>query len=1326
MIVSVLLCFLIPLQAFSNPIDIHLQNETVTSGQNLQFEAENSITADSNYFIKSGANVIMKAKKNTILLPEVWAEDGSRLHILFPPPVVSFTADRTAVPKGESATLSWSIQCADDMTITHIGDVESEGTITVSPTETTTYEVIAKGPSGTATATLTINIFIPPPIITLKALKTSIGLFESTTLVWTTRFADDAVISSDIGSVPINGEMVVFPKNTTTYTLTATGVSGTTSTSVTINHPPTRYAENGQSIQNQINNSSSGDIIVVGDGTYPETLDFGGKALRVISRNGPEKSTIDPGENGSGVIFNHNEGENAILEGFTIQNGLADNGGGIQVIGASPTIRNCIVTGNTAQENGGGIYIENGSPRIENTLVVKNTATGNGGGFYLTSAPAVEIVNCTTAFNMSSDSGSDFYAVSSNAVITNAIFWSIDGKGFYKDDDSDIRAEYSNIRYFTSVYLGSGNINQDPKFRGTEDYKLHPLSPSINTGSLDNMVPKDLAGIARPVDGTPEMGAYECRATKTLFVGLEGVEYTAIQDAIDDAFDGETIMVKDGVFTGERNRNLDFKGKAITLKSENGFEHCIIDCESKGRGFIFKSGEQNTSQLIGFTIVRGNPFNYETNQPGNGGGIYVGPGCSPKFLDIKVFGCNGDISLNKPSIESGGGLYVSGQNANPTFEFCSFAVNGRATTTINNDETPFRIPKGGGIYFGEGASPTLDSCRILSNTAEFGGGMFSHQANPTLTNCQISNNYANADWYNDGLGHVGLHGSGGGVYAVNWSSVRLEGCAIHSNNSTREGGGLFLNGAITISKTKIHHNGSRTGGGIYVSSGDLTMMNSLIYSNESRPTSAISEYDTGYMKGGAVYLSETSYTQIFNCTITDNTCRPGNYGGVYCNGAGPAGLSIINSIIWGNAQKVTIYMGYTNEYIVPDNVLENRVYGDILNGQGITVTPNIQTSFVNNLNGLSTGDNFEDDDSQYQRINGHPGFYDNSYLLSPVSVEKGLVNSGTEIGLGDDIEGNPRVNGMDMGCFETPADMVGPIQILEQPLESSFNRTVTRSLDDARVILQVSATPFVTYQWYRNGQKLTGATSATYTTQDINAYGVYRYKCLLHIPDTPYGVFTTAACVIVNPIEIDEHPVSKFVTEGTDVEFSGKISGVSQATDIQVTWYMKRTNGEVSTLPSTFLRYDDNTATTSCTIDNVDYTQHHNATIWFEVRLAGASVAKSLVAMLAIDFIDVNNNKIPDSVEITIFGKLLTSDELKEDPDGDYITNEQEVIMMSQGLVVNPFIKDKGLDSDGDGATNYLEHLAGTDAVDPDDKPEKGSYYAYDELGRMVETVIAR
>ena len=66
-----------------------------------------------------------------------------------------------------------------------------------------------------------------------------------------------------------------------------------------------------------------------------------------------------------------------------------------------------------------------------------------------------------------------------------------------------------------------------------------------------------------------------------------------IQAAIDLSANGDTVLVADGIYTGLGNVNLDFKGKSITVKSANGAQYCIIDCQkiSSSRGFLFQNQE---------------------------------------------------------------------------------------------------------------------------------------------------------------------------------------------------------------------------------------------------------------------------------------------------------------------------------------------------------------------------------------------------------------------------------------------------------------------------------------------------------------------------------------------------------------------------------------------------------------------------------------------------------------------------------------------------------------------------------------------------------------
>lgn len=61
-------------------------------------------------------------------------------------------------------------------------------------------------------------------------------------------------------------------------------------------------------------------------------------------------------------------------------------------------------------------------------------------------------------------------------------------------------------------------------------------------------------------------------AGRSIYVDDGPADFNNIQAAIDDSNDGDTIIVADGTYTGLNNREIDFKGKAITVRSPNG--HC--------------------------------------------------------------------------------------------------------------------------------------------------------------------------------------------------------------------------------------------------------------------------------------------------------------------------------------------------------------------------------------------------------------------------------------------------------------------------------------------------------------------------------------------------------------------------------------------------------------------------------------------------------------------------------------------------------------------------------------------------------------------------------
>jgi parallel beta-helix repeat protein len=274
-----------------------------------------------------------------------------------------------------------------------------------------------------------------------------------------------------------------------------------------------------------------------------------------------------------------------------------------------------------------------------------------------------------------------------------------------------------------------------------------------------------------------------------------------IQAAIDDAHDGDTVFVAPGTYTGSGNGDIDFLGKAITVRSTdpndpNIVATTIIDCNGSWQdnhgGFYFHNGEDANSILAGFTITNGFAYN-------SGGGILCEQS-SPTITDCTISGNEswgrgrgGAISIfqsicriNNCTItnnkgDSGFGIYC--YQSNPTLTKCTSSGNSRSGM-VNGDSNPTLTNctfsgnsaewDGGGMR-NYNSNPTLTNCTFSGNSSEHGGGMFNFDSNPTLTNCTFSRNSARR---------------GGGMYNGYESSPILTNCTI-TDNSAESGGGMY-------------------------------------------------------------------------------------------------------------------------------------------------------------------------------------------------------------------------------------------------------------------------------------------------------------------------------------------------------------------------------------------------------------------------------------------------------------------------------------------------------------------------------------------------------
>lgn len=301
-------------------------------------------------------------------------------------------------------------------------------------------------------------------------------------------------------------------------------------------------------LQDAIHAARDGVTLLVPEGRYTELLDFRGKAITLKGMGEVSKTILHGNYAGSVISFRSGESREARLEGFTITGGTAQDGGGIRVFQASPTLHRLYIYGNSAANGGGGISVSYGGPLISSSAIWSNQAQDGGG--IAGRASTLELLGSTVVQNTASLSGGGVTCVDicsptfrNNIVAFNNASL---GGGVNLILPGVLVFEYNNLYgnlpddygAFPSQQGRKGNIGLDPLFRALSpdplvmDLRLEPNSPSIDRGQdlSDWSDPIDLMGLSRPLDGDLDgaaawdMGAYELERDADLddFLPSEG------------------------------------------------------------------------------------------------------------------------------------------------------------------------------------------------------------------------------------------------------------------------------------------------------------------------------------------------------------------------------------------------------------------------------------------------------------------------------------------------------------------------------------------------------------------------------------------------------------------------------------------------------------------------------------------------------------------------------------------------------------------------------------------------------------------------------------
>jgi hypothetical protein len=201
-------------------------------GNDINFSEELTLAA-SNHF-----TVFLRGTTGASINVKVENADN-----LIPPSVIDFTAYPDSILRGESTVLLWETANANTIEIDQgIGMVVDNGSMTVSPTETTAYTLTATGPGGSVSEQKTVAVVITPRV-GLVVSDTELDYGESVTLSWSAEGYDTVFIydGHSVSEDLPNGSRVVTPEYTTTYSLSATNADGPiflTAAVKVLGHPP--------------------------------------------------------------------------------------------------------------------------------------------------------------------------------------------------------------------------------------------------------------------------------------------------------------------------------------------------------------------------------------------------------------------------------------------------------------------------------------------------------------------------------------------------------------------------------------------------------------------------------------------------------------------------------------------------------------------------------------------------------------------------------------------------------------------------------------------------------------------------------------------------------------------------------------------------------------------------------------------------------------------------------------------------------------------------------------------------------------------------------
>lgn len=401
------------------------------------------------------------------------------------PSVASFNAQPASVTAGGSTTLTWTTQNATAVTIDNgVGAQSANGSVSVSPGQTTTYVLTAMGPGGEATAQVSVSVTQvgAPVIVSFQAMPQQIVPGGQATLSWEVTGATSVTIDNGIGTQPAIGTISVNPAQTTTYTLTAIGTGQTTGqTTVSVT---------------SVNGDTCADpFLITGTGTFTGNTN--------LAANDYEDSSGCTGYTSTGpdVIYRV-----SLLAGDRFQASLQPSNtswdSSLYLVTSCGSISTSCVAG---QDNGNPEAIDYTAAASGDFFMVVDGFGGQGGTYSLdVTVTAAQLANDTCAGALDVTAGGTFTGDTTNAAADYTPIAS--GAG----GCTGFNANSNDVAY--SVVLQAGERLQ-ATLTATWDASLYMVSDCSN-----------IAGtcVAGQDNGNPEVVDFTAQTTGSYFIIVDG------------------------------------------------------------------------------------------------------------------------------------------------------------------------------------------------------------------------------------------------------------------------------------------------------------------------------------------------------------------------------------------------------------------------------------------------------------------------------------------------------------------------------------------------------------------------------------------------------------------------------------------------------------------------------------------------------------------------------------------------------------------------------------------------------------------------------------